>query len=136
MISKSNLPMYYGASAKLFHFAREMRKNPTAAEQGLWLILYDPFFDQYKFRRQHPIAQFIADFYCHSLKLVIEVDGGYHLDIEQKEFDSFRDEDMNELGISVIRVTNEEVISRPVVVKDRIIECIVSTPKSSPRRGL
>jgi very-short-patch-repair endonuclease len=78
----------------------------------------------HKFRRQHPISTFIADFYSHKLKLVIEIDGGYHLNNAQKEYDDFRDEDMNGMCISVIRFTNEEVIKHSETVLQRIIEKI------------
>ena len=116
--------MYHGASAALFEYAKEMRKKPTEAEDALWLIIKNEQLIQYKFRRQHPIARFIADFYCHSLKLVIEVDGGYHLLTEQKKFDTFRDEDMTALGISVLRLTNEEVLQNAKGTRSRILESI------------
>ena len=116
--------MYYGASATLFEYAKEMRKRPTAAEDALWLILKDEQFVQYKFRRQHPIARFIADFYCHGLRLVIEVDGGYHILQEQKAFDSFRDEDMAALGISVLRFTNDDILQNADRTKSGILDCI------------
>jgi very-short-patch-repair endonuclease len=102
--------MYYGASAKLFEYAKAMREAPTEAEKVVWDILYDEPFLQYKFRRQHPIARFIADFYSHQLKLVIEIDGGIHLLKEQKEYDDFRDEEMQAFGIAVIRLSNNEVL--------------------------
>jgi len=88
------LPMYYGASQKLFEYARRMRDFPTEAEHITWNILNSSAFEKYKFRRQHPIAKFIADFYSHKMKLVIEIDGDYHADTYQKEYDNFRDEDM------------------------------------------
>lgn len=73
----------------------------TEEEKAIWKVLTSEPFLKYKFRRQHPINTFIADFYSHQLKLVIEIDGGYHLRKEQKEYDAFRDEDMHALGISV-----------------------------------
>jgi very-short-patch-repair endonuclease len=111
MKSMLDLPMYYGAQSFLFKFAKDMRDNPTDAEKTLWLTLNKPPFDILKFRRQHPISSYIADFYCHRLKLVIEVDGGYHTAQEQLEYDSFRDEDMQKLGICVLRFTNAEILS-------------------------
>lgn len=62
-----------------------------------------------KFRRQHPIGNFIADFYCHQLRLVIEIDGGYHLDKHQKEYDENRGDEMLNYGIEIIRFTNKEI---------------------------
>ena len=102
--------MFYGASPKLFGYAKIMREAATEAEAALWNVLNDEPFIAYKFRRQHPIATFIADFYSHKVRIVIEIDGGYHLRKEQKEYDDFRDEDMKKLGISVIRFTNQEVL--------------------------
>jgi len=62
-----------------------------------------------KFRRQHPLNRFIADFYCHEAKLVVEVDGGYHEDEEQQLYDAGRSKKLEEFGIRVIRIANEEV---------------------------
>jgi len=64
----------------------------------------------YKFRRQHPIHKFIVDFYCHKLKLIIEVDGKYHESEGQKNSDLERSELLTFQGIKIIRFTNEEVL--------------------------
>ena len=122
--------MYYGASPKLFEFARLMRENPTEAEDEMWRIIGQKCFSQFKFRRQHPIANFIADFYCHSLKLVIEVDGGYHCDRSQMEFDSFRDEDMTRFSISVLRFSNADVLTNETVVVNRIMMWLANSQGS------
>jgi cyclase len=69
--------MFYGASKIIFERAKALRNNVTAEEMVLWEYLRtNPF--GYKFRRQHPLGIFIADFYCHKLKLVIELDGSIH----------------------------------------------------------
>ena len=62
-----------------------------------------------RFRRQHPINKYIADFYCHPIRLVVEVDGGIHGLKEQKDYDIGREEDLNELGIKVIRFSNNDI---------------------------
>ncbi|MCZ4695140.1 endonuclease domain-containing protein [Ancylomarina euxinus] len=62
-----------------------------------------------RFRAQHPIDIFIADFYCHSLKLVIEIDGGIHLNADQREYDIGREAEINHWGIEVIRFNNDEL---------------------------
>ena len=81
----------------------------TKAESLLWEKLkLKP--QGFKFRRQHPINSFILDFYCHKLKLSIEIDGGYHLTTEQRLKDKERTNIINELGIKEIRFTNEAVI--------------------------
>lgn len=63
----------------------------------------------FKFRRQHPLKNFIVDFYCHEAKLAVEVDGGYHLENEQCDYDGGRTSDLKELEVRVIRFSNEEV---------------------------
>lgn len=64
----------------------------------------------FKFRRQHPISLYIADFYCHKLKLIIEIDGGYHFTKEQIPKDEERTEILEFNGIRVIRFSNDEVL--------------------------
>lgn len=102
--------MFYGAQPHVFEKARELRKNMTPAEEALWKHLKKRQMKGFKFRRQHPISEFIADFYCHSIKLVIEVDGGIHKLNSQTEYDIKRTDEMNQFGITVIRFTNEQVI--------------------------
>ena len=70
--------MFFGAKAELFALALQMRKNPTEAERAMWKILRKFRHSGFPFRRQHPIEFYIADFYCHNLRLVIEVDGEIH----------------------------------------------------------
>ena len=94
---------------------RDLRKNATNSEQILWNVLRNRKLNNRKFYRQYPIFYnfdgfskfFIADFYNHETKLVIEIDGGYHM--RQIEYDNMRTEIINILGIEVIRFTNEEV---------------------------
>ncbi|HHZ64778.1 MAG TPA: endonuclease domain-containing protein [Flavobacteriales bacterium] len=101
--------MFYGAKANTFQAAKTLRNNETEAEKCLWERLNKKQLG-YKFRRQHPIKIFIADFYCHQLKLVIEVDGGIHLLPEQREYDIGREEEMEQFDIRIIRFTNKEVL--------------------------
>lgn len=109
--------MFYGASPYLFKLAKELRDAPTEAESVTWQFLSMEPFKKYNFRRQHPLANYIADFYCHSLKLVIEIDGAIHLKTEQKQYDNFRDEDMHGLGIKVLRFSNRQVLEEAEMVK-------------------
>ena len=102
--------MFYGAAPILFQLAKELRLNETEAENYLWKFLSRSQFKGYRFKRQHPILYFVADFYCHKTKTVIEVDGGYHRLPEQYEYDVNRNYELSELGIQVIRFTNEEVL--------------------------
>jgi very-short-patch-repair endonuclease len=88
--------------------AREMRQPQTPAETTLWRVLKNQKTG-YKFRRQHPIYRFIIDFYCARAKLLIEIDGDYHLQPDQMEYDTARTDYLQELGYKVIRFTNNDV---------------------------
>ena len=81
------MPMFFGTYSRNFEYARENRMKSTPAEEQLWTELKNKKLKGLKFRRQHPVGIFILDFYCHSAKLAIELDGGYHLSVEQKEYD-------------------------------------------------
>ena len=111
--------MFYKASPLLFARAKELRNNVTHAEMILWGYLKTRPLG-YKFRRQHPIGIYIADFFCYKLKLIIEVDGSVHTKEEIKKHDEERQKILNSEGIKVIRFTNEEVIRH----SERIIEKI------------
>ncbi|MBN1221463.1 MAG: endonuclease domain-containing protein [Anaerolineae bacterium] len=89
--------------------ARELRRQMTPAEQKLWQQLRGRQFYQLKFRRQHPLARFILDFYCHQHQLVIEVDGDSHADPAQKAYDAARTEWLEQRGLRVIRFSNYDI---------------------------
>jgi very-short-patch-repair endonuclease len=112
--------LFKGADGKLFHFARNNRKSQTQAEELLWSFLRNRKIIGFKFRRQHPISNFIADFYCPERNLVIELDGGYHNDKSQAERDEERTNELNELHIKVIRFTNQEVLNKTKFVLGEI----------------
>src|SRR5687767_7196901 len=102
--------LHKGAPPKHFYFSRENRKVSTEAEELLWEALRARKLNRFKFRRQHPVSDFIADFYCHECRLVVELDGEYHNAIEQGQYDKGRTFELNELKIKVIRFTNREVL--------------------------
>ena len=102
-------------------FAKENRDNMTTAEKILWEELRNNKIG-YKFRRQHPVGDYIADFICIEKNLVIEVDGGYHNTMEQQQDDAVRTIDIEKMGYSVIRFTNEEVKEQLSTVILRIKE--------------
>jgi len=110
MAENFKLPLYYGASIEIFNRATVLRKNMTEAEMLLWNKLNNKQLMGLKFRRQHPINQFIVDFYCHKLKLIIEIDGEIHLKEEVAERDKSRQYMLNKFGLEVIRFKNDEVI--------------------------
>ena len=87
--------------------AKEFRRNPTSAEKILWFYLRSRKMAGYKFRRQQVIDGFIVDFYCHELGLIIEVDGRIHH--ARKVYDAERDRIIQSRGLTVIRITNENI---------------------------
>ena len=101
--------MHHWASGQLFSNARELRNRETPAEKELWKYLKKNNLGV-KFRRQHPLGSYIADFYCHKAKLVVELDGEYHDNKEQQVYDKNRDNEMIGLGIKVLRFSNHSVI--------------------------
>ena len=101
-------------------FARENRKNKTDAENLLWQNLRNRNISNSKFRRQHAIGGFIVDFVCIEKKLIIEVDGDYHEDDEQKKYDNTRTKYLQEEGFKEVRFKNEEVIKNISNVLDKI----------------
>ena len=90
-------------------FARGLRKNMTEAEHRLWHFLRNKGLNNYRFRRQHPIPPYIADFVCLSEKLIVEVDGATHGDDHERRYDQKRTEFLQTQGWRVVRYGNEEV---------------------------
>ena len=88
----------------------------------LWQVLRKNKRNKMYFRRQHPVSRFILDFYCHELKLAVEVDGGYHFSREQMERDGNRSAELERFGIKVIRYTNQEVLNNTSSVARQIDE--------------
>jgi len=102
--------MFEGANHLVFGFAKQLRKEMTDAEKILWMHL-KPGIQNLKFRRQHPIGPYVADFFCHKLKLIIEIDGSIHDLKETKIHDEEREKFLTESGYSVIRFSNRQVHS-------------------------
>ena len=102
--------LHQGTKVAIQEYARELRNRSTEAEQKLWALLRNRQLKGKKFRRQHAIANYVVDFYCHECKLVIELDGNFHTVEEAKDYDKARTALLNELGIIVLRFWNEEVI--------------------------
>ena len=116
MAISDNVSMFFGAKPDIFEKAAILRDNLTNAEKLLWEKLNDRNLFKNKFRRQHPIDIFVVDFYCHPIRLVIEVDGGYHLSSEQKEYDIGRSAELENWGLKIIRFTNNEVLEKMDIV--------------------
>jgi very-short-patch-repair endonuclease len=111
--------MQEGAKPILFQRAQTLRKRETEAEKILWEKLSNKQLGV-KFRRQHPLYRFIVDFYCHELRLVVELDGSIHDLAEQADYDQFRTMLINQLDIKVIRFRNEDVFNE----LDKVLEAI------------
>jgi very-short-patch-repair endonuclease len=101
---------YIPYKRELKELARQNRNNPTPAEKKIWYeVLSRKQFEAYKFTRQKPIADFIVDFYCSKLQLVIEIDGDSH--VESKEYDEARTSVLNQYGLTVLRYANRDVMN-------------------------
>ncbi len=111
--------------------ARELRQQQTSTEKILWLFLRGRRLHNAKFRRQHNIGRFIADFYCHEARLVIELDGKIH--DTQKAQDAARDMWMLASGLTVLRFENEDVRKRLDFVLEEIVKALIL---SSAAEGL
>ena len=116
--------MFYGASNLIFQKAEELRNRMTPAEEILWNSIHINEW-KLKFRRQHPIANWVVDFYCHPLKLVIELDGSVHQVEEVKRNDEEREKNLKRLGLTILRFKNEEIFKNKKNVLERISETIV-----------
>lgn len=90
--------------------SRELRKDMTEAETVFWEMVRDRRMSGLKFRRQQIIDGFIVDFYCDSLRLCVEIDGGVHETEEQKNYDKLRDEALAIRSLKILRLKNEEVL--------------------------
>ncbi len=104
----------------LKNFSRKLRKNQTQAERNLWQYLKKDQIAGLRFNRQKPIGKYIADFYCHKLKLVIEIDGDRHYKNEEPEKDRIRDQYFKDNNLKVLRFTNYEIYKNIQSVLDRI----------------
>ena len=101
----------FGATREVFENAKELRKNETEAEKALWQVVRSRRLDGLKIRRQHPVKEYILDFYCHEYLLGIEVDGSVHENDQAKEYDLNRTSELESLGITLLRFKNEEVLA-------------------------
>jgi very-short-patch-repair endonuclease len=123
---------YYG-NRELVRRARVLRSNMTRAEIILWSRLRSKQINGYKFRRQQPLFDYIVDFYCEDLKLIIEVDGEIHSFSEKTSYDSKRDSILKINGYHIIRLSNFEVETEINSAINKIISYI--SENLSPSQG-
>jgi very-short-patch-repair endonuclease len=103
---------------RLISFAKEMRRDPTDAEYKLWFHLKRRSLNGYKFSRQIAIGSYIADFVCREQFLIVELDGEQHA---ENTYDDRRTQELNELGYSVLRFWNHEILHETEAVLDTIL---------------
>ena len=117
----------------LIELARELRQQQTDAEIFLWRLLRNRQILNTKFRRQHPIENYIADFYCDEHKLIIELDGCQHFTEEGVKKDGVRTARLNQLGIKVLRFSNQQVLTQ---TENVLREIALTLALSQRERGL
>jgi len=122
MINKTN---------KLTRFARHLRKNSTNAERLLWRQVRNRQLAGFKFRRQFVIGRYIVDFCCLEQKLVVELDGGQHVD--NVEYDDARTTYLESLGYRVIRFWNDDVLVRTSDVLEQVLLALAPHPNPLPK---
>lgn len=108
--------------------ARGMRKEPSQAERALWSILRDRKLMGAKFRRQHPISPYIADFACIEARLIVEVDGRSHDDEQSQAYDQERTEALSGAGWRVVRVRDGDLLADPRIAVAQIMKALGAAP--------
>ncbi|MCS6305274.1 MAG: N-6 DNA methylase [Nitrospira sp.] len=119
---------------ELLRLARNLRHNGTNAEQLIWQCLRDRQIAGAKFRRQHPLDPYVLDFYCHELKLAVELDGGRHNEPTGCAHDARRDEFLAAQGIRTLRFWNNQVLAETEAVLEAVYQAVteMQTEKPSP----
>jgi len=112
------------STQEIIEMARELRKKATIAEDALWHILRNRQLLGRKFRRQHSIGQFIADFFCDDARLVVEVNGAIHQENSQQERDRAREQVLQQYGFYVLRFANAQVLETPEEVIKEIADYV------------
>jgi adenine-specific DNA-methyltransferase len=101
--------------------ARDLRKTSPDAERAIWQRLRNRQLAGYKFRRQHPIDVYFADFACVEASLVVELDGGQHLEPDAAAYDQRRTARLNQLGFHVLRFNDRQALTE----RDAVLTCIL-----------
>lgn len=125
---------YYNKNLKAF--ARRLRKNSTKAEVVLWKeVLRGAKMQGYTFLRQRPVKNYIVDFMCKKLRLIIEVDGITHHREEQWKLDKQRESELEDIGFSILRFTDDEVLGDLKNVERVIGQWVLNHPPAPPSKG-
>jgi very-short-patch-repair endonuclease len=104
--------------------ARRLRSRQTETEVLFWELVRDRRLDGLKFRRQHPLGPFVADFYCAELRLADELDGAVHDELEAA--DRWRDATFQGQRITVLRIPNDELFADPDAVAQRVRDAVAA----------
>ncbi|MEI6947656.1 endonuclease domain-containing protein [Paraflavisolibacter sp. H34] len=123
-MADGNNELFLGASGQIFENARNLRHRLTKAEALLWEKLRNRRLKALKFRRQHPVDQFVLDFYCPDHKIAVELDGSAHEGSEAQLYDAARTKKLEQLGIHVIRFSNDEVEKDIHIVMRKITDFV------------
>jgi very-short-patch-repair endonuclease len=115
-----------GIDAKSKSFAKQLRKQLTNAETILWSRLRRDSIQGRRFRRQHPIGPYVADFACMPIRLVIELDGETHSSPKEQKHDRVRDRYLNEHGWHVVRIWNGDVFENLDGVLEMIHNAVIA----------
>ena len=121
--------LYY--NNKLKQYATNLRNNQTDAEKLLWLYVRGKQINNIQFYRQKILGNYIVDFYAPKVKLIIELDGGQHFDVEYLNRDKIRDRYLATLGFKVLRFDNYQVLTSIDIVLE-MIYCEIEKNKKSP----
>jgi very-short-patch-repair endonuclease len=131
---KASKENFFNYNNKLQPFANSLRKTMTKAEACLWkYLLRGEQMKGYGFRRQRPINNFIADFMCKDLMLIIEVDGNTHLYEETFQRDKIKQKKLEELGFTVLRFTDDDILKNLNSVSYIINDWIEEFEKKNPK---
>jgi len=109
-------------NATVIQRARILRRGQTDAERALWRLLRSRQFANYKFRRQHPIESFVADFACLERMVVIEVDGAHHAD--QRQRDHRREQILRAQGFRILRFSDRQVLTELDSVAEAVLQAL------------
>ncbi len=107
-------------SKSLKPLSQKLRSDQTDAERKLWQRINRDQLSGFRFNRQKPLLNYIVDFYCPKAKLIIELDGSQHYELDYQEKDRLRDAELNSLGFTVMRFSNDEVYFEIEAVVEQI----------------
>ncbi|ERF78008.1 endonuclease domain-containing protein [Gallibacterium anatis] len=107
-------------SKNLKELSQKLRSNQTDAESKLWQRINRDQLLGFRFNRQKPLLNYIVDFYCAKAKLIIELDGSHHYEVEHQEKDRLRDDELRSLGFTVMRFSNDEIYYEIEAVVEQI----------------